>query len=274
MLDPDFLRSPVESSVASDFQLYYALVLLSLTFISILYLFIKLIRNIKKDYSVFEVPFRYFLAIFTGLFLVIFNEIIILVSIILTDQTYTYLGRENALLIVTGLGFFVYGWTKVLLFNLSIKPPYNKFVGIAFIGAMSFYSFGVIITALIAFQLINTKVFLGIGYSTSVAIYGLFLVIDIIVMMFIANNKRKQSMYQAWIGFLLFFSLLLNFLSIIFNVIPLIIVGKVDPYVHAVFNYIVEPSVYFVTDTLSLLFLSWVLFNPEWLKKRSIEEGS
>ena len=173
-----------------------------------------------------------------------------------------------------GLGFFIYGWTRLLHFNLSLSKSLNRILGVVFLGVMAFYSFAVIITILITFQVVHTTTFLGIGYSTAVLIYGSFLLIDLGIVIVIANKKRKQSRYQAWIGILLFTSLLLNFLSIIFNALSLIIQGRVAPKVHAFFNYIVEPGVYFITITLSLQFLYWILFNPKWLQDRSIEQES
>lgn len=274
MFDPAFLRSPVESSVATDFQLYFGFTMLILTFISISFQLIRLIVKVKRNYKLSQKPFTYVITIFTGLLLVIFNELIILYAIIYSGQVYTYLGRENSVFIVMGLGLFIYGWTQVLLFNLKLKKSVRNIIGFAFLGAMIFYIFAFIITILITFQILDIHVFLGLGYPLAVAIYGSFLLVDLFVMVFVASSKRKISKYQGWIGILLFSALFLNFLSIVFNAIPLIIVNRVDPYVHAIFNYIVEPATYFITDTFSLLLLTWVLFNPKWLHERSIEEGT
>ena len=273
-MNPNFLSSPVEEQAATSTQLYIALILLSLTLISILIQYIRLVRTTRKKYSLRQAPFSYVITIYTGLLLVIVNELIILFSIIVTNQETTYLGREKAIFIVMGLGFFIYGWTRLLHFNLSLRATTNRVVGIAFLGAMAFYAFAVVITILITFQVVKTHTFLGIGYPTAVAIYGTFLLIDLATVIYIANRKRKQSNYQAWIGILLFSSLFLNFLSIIFNAIPLIIVGRVAPKIHVIFNYLVEPGVYFVATTFSLLFLYWILFNPSWLQQRSIEQES
>jgi len=206
--------------------------------------------------------------------MVIANELIILVSIILTDQQTTYLGREKAIFIITGLGLFIFGWTRLLLFNLSLSRRVRQIVTVAFIGAMLFYVFAVIITILITFNLVATHTFVGLGYSTAVGIYGTFLLMDLLAVIILANQKRKQSRYQAWIGLLLLLALLLNILFIVFNAIPLIIVNRVDPAIHVIFNYIIEPAVYFIGVTFSMLLLYWVLFNPKWLQNRSIEVGS
>jgi hypothetical protein len=273
-VEDHILSLPVENSTATSFDLYFALVCLTITLISIFFQLNRLIRNTRKHYKMTQAPFSYVITIYVGLLLVIINELIILITIILSDQTYTFLGREKSILIIMGLGFFIFGWSKLAIFNLSLGKTAGRIIGIAFLSAMVFYVFALTATILIVFDIIETRTFIGLGYETAVSIYGTILMIDILAILYIAIVKIFQSKYQSIIGLLLFTALFLNFLSIIFNVIPLLILDRVEPSVHIFFNYIVEPFVYMVATHFSLLFLYWVLFNPNWLKSKIIEKES
>lgn len=269
----DNLKNDVGTQ-ATQTQLYFALVLLVTTFVILLIEYVLFIRKVQKGYHLTEKPFIYYFTIFTGILFIVFNEIIILGTIIYSDQNYTILGREKAIFIILGYGFFIYGWTNIVLFNLSVKMRLRRILRLIFIAAFSFYIFAVIMTILITFQVVNTHQFIGLGYDLAVAIYVPLLLGDLIALGYVARIKRRMSKFQAWLGFLLFLSLVLQIASIVFNAIPLIIVGNVSHQVHEFWNYIIEPLAYFITAPLTLLFLSWVLFQPKWLEQRFIETDS
>ncbi|MDH5401191.1 MAG: hypothetical protein OEY49_01765 [Candidatus Heimdallarchaeota archaeon] len=266
------IRSEVETQAASQVHLITGLVLLVITLIIMLIQYRKFVKEVRINYKLFQAPFINYFFIYTGLILVVVNEIIILSAIIYSNQVYTIFGREKSIFIVGGLGLFIFGWTRIVIFNLSLKGRINTSVRFAFLGTMLFYVFAFTMTLLITFGISSNTNFAGVGYSAAVAIYGTFIIIDLVSLAILAKRKKKISQYQYWIGLLLFFSLFLDLLSIIFNALPLIIIDKVSPDVHVIFNYIVEPAVYLITMTLAFRFLYWVLFNPKWLTDRYIDE--
>ena len=269
----DLLRTDVNTH-GTKAELYLAITFLSLSMIFVILFYINFIRKVRQKYSLRQSPLNYYFIIYNGILFIILNELIILISIILSDQKTAILAREKSLIQIIGYGFFLYGWTNVVLFNISINKKMLTFLRLVFLAAMAFYIFAVIITFLITFNVIKTEQYLGIGYESAALVYVPFLLMDLVAMGFIARSKSKLSNYQAWIGILMFLSLLLQILSIIFNIIPVLIYGNVPDRTHAIFNFLVEPFVYLVTTPLTLLFLSWVLFNPPWLNKRIIETHS